>query len=102
MDYFLSRRKWFFGILGLIYVLDVFDTWIKGTAHLVAQGIEYDLRTLAGVVLCAVAARVESRRFHWVVAVGWLAYECGGFFASTTSGIDIRPEWQAKLPLSPQ
>jgi hypothetical protein len=74
-DYFLSRRKRFFGILGLIYVLDVFDTWIKGTAHLVAQCIEYYLRTLAGVVLCVVAARVESRRFHWVFAVGWLAYE---------------------------
>ena len=31
-DYFLSRRKWLFGILALTYLADVADTLIKGQA----------------------------------------------------------------------
>jgi hypothetical protein len=31
-DYFLSRRKWFFGILGLSLVFDIIDTSIKGAS----------------------------------------------------------------------
>jgi hypothetical protein len=29
-DYFISRRKWFFGILALVHVVDVMDTLLKG------------------------------------------------------------------------
>lgn len=62
--YFLSRRRWFFGILGSVLVLDVFDTWLKGTDYLMGQGLEYGVRTVVGIALCVVAARVESHRFH--------------------------------------
>ncbi|MGO8006035.1 hypothetical protein ACC725_39385, partial [Rhizobium ruizarguesonis] len=29
-EYFISRRKWFFGILGLNYAVDILATAIKG------------------------------------------------------------------------
>lgn len=73
--YFLSRRKWFFGILALTFVLDVVDTALKGGGHLAAQGMEYGVRTVAGVTLCAVAAYVEDERFHWGLVVVALAYQ---------------------------
>lgn len=43
-DYFLSRRKWFFGILALTYVADIADTWLKGSAYLASFGWEYPVR----------------------------------------------------------
>jgi hypothetical protein len=33
-DYFISRRKWFFGILAVTFVADVVDTCLKGSAYL--------------------------------------------------------------------
>ncbi|WP_291679968.1 hypothetical protein [Bosea sp. (in: a-proteobacteria)] len=32
-DYFLNRRRWFFGLFALIFVLDVVDTALKGPAR---------------------------------------------------------------------
>ena len=32
-DFFISRRKWFFGLLGLTYVFDLVDTLLKGRAY---------------------------------------------------------------------
>lgn len=74
-QYFYSRRKWFFGLLAATYVADVFDSWIKGPAHLAAQGPEYLARTVAYVLLCIVAARTENVRFHVAFAVGSLLYQ---------------------------
>lgn len=74
-QYFYSRRKWFFGLLAATYVADVFDTWIKGSAHLAAQGPEYMARTVAYVLLCIVAARTENVRFHVAFAAASLLYQ---------------------------
>jgi len=74
-DYFMSRRRWFFGFLALVFLLDVIDTRLKGIGYLHAQGIEYGLRTTGGVLLCGVAMKVRDPRFHWALAIGMLAYE---------------------------
>lgn len=74
-DYFMSRRRWFFGTLALILVLDVVDTWMKGLPHLQAQGLEYGARTVLGVLLCGVAAATANQRFHLLFVVGSLAYQ---------------------------
>jgi hypothetical protein len=73
-DYFMSRRKWFFGLLATTYVVDIHDTLIKGREHLSAQGYEYPVRAIAFVVLCLVAARTSNRRFHAVFATLALCY----------------------------
>ena len=74
-DYFMSRRRWFFGLLATAYVVDVADTWIKGREHLAAQGYEYPVRTVAYVLLCILAARTANARFHAAFAVLSLAYQ---------------------------
>jgi len=73
-DYFMSRRKWFFGLLAATYVVDVIDTLIKGREHLAAQGHEYPIRAIVFVLLCLLAARTASERFHAVFATVALAY----------------------------
>jgi hypothetical protein len=44
-DYFMSRRVWFFGFVALTELLDVADTWIKGTEYLRSLGPEYPIRS---------------------------------------------------------
>ena len=74
-DYFMSRRRWFFGLLAMVYVVDVADTRIKGRDHLTAQGYEYPIRTAAYVALCAVAALTSNARFHAAFATLSLTYQ---------------------------
>ena len=74
-DYFMSRRRWFFGLLALTFVFDAVDTWIKGPAHWQAQGLEYPLRIAVYLLLCGVAARSGSLRFHLAFAVANLIYQ---------------------------
>lgn len=74
-DYFMSRRKWFFGLLATTYVVDVVDTWIKGADHLAAQGHEYEWRAGIYVLLCLVAARTANPSFHTAFAALSLGYQ---------------------------
>jgi hypothetical protein len=74
-DYFMSRRKWFFGILIATFLLDIVDTAIKGPAYLHALGPEYWLRIGFYVIASAVAIRVENQRFQLVYAILALVYE---------------------------
>jgi hypothetical protein len=73
-EYFMLCRKWFFGILAATLLMDVVDTWIKGSQHLLSYGTEYWLRCGIGVTLCLVAMRVENQRFHLIFAIGALVY----------------------------
>lgn len=74
-DYFYSRRKWFFGLLGLAYVVDLGDTYIKGRDYFASFGPELELRSLGYVVLCLIAIATPNRRFHAFFAVGGLLYQ---------------------------
>ena len=74
-DYFLSRRRWFFGFAALTESLDVIDTLIKGEAHLRSLGVEYLVATGAFVLLSAVAARTPNPRFHMLFVLSAVAYE---------------------------
>jgi hypothetical protein len=74
-DFFISRRKWFFGILALTYVFDFIDTLLKGRAHLDSFGSEYLVRNPAYVALCIVAIITPNRWFQAAFAAGSLVYQ---------------------------
>ena len=74
-DYFLSRRRWFFGFAALTESLDVIDTLIKGEAHLRSLGLEYLVATGAFILLSAVAARTRNPTFHMLFVLSAVAYE---------------------------
>jgi hypothetical protein len=74
-DYFLSRRRWFFGMLALSMVFDAIDSLLKGRAHVDALGIEYPIRLAAYVLLALLAAASRNERFHLLFAIGGLAYQ---------------------------
>lgn len=65
-DYFQSRRKWFYGLLTVLFLIDFIDTAFKGREHFASLGLEYPIRQalLAGGAI--IAALWGNRRFQVV------------------------------------
>lgn len=74
-EYFISRRKWFFGLLALTFAFDLVDTLLKGAAHFERFGTEYLVRTPIAVALCAAAMIIANRTFHATFVAAMLAYQ---------------------------
>lgn len=73
-DYFHSRQKWFYGLLALLFVVDIVDTSLKGVERLQAYGTEYLARQGLLIVLAVAAMFVRDWRYHGAfVAVGLIA-----------------------------
>lgn len=74
-EYFYSRRHWFFGLLAIVYVVDMVDTWIKGPAYFHSLGTEYLVRNVSHVCLCLVAIAVRHPGFHGGFVTAALVYQ---------------------------
>jgi len=74
-DYFISRRKWFFGFLAATFVADIIDTTLKGSAYLNSFGIEYPIRITGGLVLCFIGMFIRNRRIQFVLLAVSLLYQ---------------------------
>jgi len=79
-EYFISRRRWFFGMLAVTYVVDFLDTLLKGKVYFAALGWEYPLRNAVYIVLCIVAAWTANRRFHAMFVGAGLLYQITWIF----------------------
>lgn len=74
-DFFMSRRAWFLGLLAAFFVIDFWDTWLKGAEHFASLGVEYPISSACYVAACVVGMRTSSRRFHAAFAVIALLYQ---------------------------
>jgi hypothetical protein len=74
-DYFLSRRIWFFGLLGLTTVIDLYDTWLKGAEHFADLGLEYKAFTAVNILAAIIGAVSGRPRVQAVIAVVLFAYQ---------------------------
>jgi hypothetical protein len=74
-QYFLSRRRWFFGILAVTFLFDYIDTALKGTAYLHSFGIEYPIRLTISLLLCALGLFFSNRRLQFTVLAIMVAYQ---------------------------
>jgi hypothetical protein len=82
-EYFLSRRRVFFGMLAALLVVDVLDTLSKGAAHFASLGIEYPVSQAALVVLCIIgflSPRPRVQAVLVILALGYLVLRVGRFF----------------------
>lgn len=73
-DYFISRRRWFFGLLAAAFVADIFDTALKGSAYLHAFGVEYPIRISINLTICAIGFFTLNRRLQIGLLFVSLAY----------------------------
>ena len=73
-DYFLSRRRWFFGFLAATFVADVVDTMLKGGVYVHSFGREYPIRIAANLIFCFAAMFTRNRRVQFGVLTVSLLY----------------------------
>ncbi|WP_158916225.1 hypothetical protein [Caulobacter sp. S45] len=84
-DYFLSRRRWIFAVIAVVFVLDLLDTGLKGAARFQALGPEYVVRFGLYMVLCAVGSFSRDRRVQaglMVLALGYQAIYIARFYGT--------------------
>jgi hypothetical protein len=74
-DYFLSRRKWFFGFLAATFVADVIDTSLKGSDYLHSFGVEYPIRIAVSLAVCCIAMFTKNRRIQLTLLAVSLLYQ---------------------------
>ncbi|MET0581108.1 MAG: hypothetical protein ABWY48_03845 [Pseudoxanthomonas sp.] len=74
-DYFYSRGHWFFGLLAVMFAVDVFDTFIKGADYYHRFGPEYLVRNICYIAASLVAMKTRNRHYHGAFAVAALLYE---------------------------
>ena len=82
-EYFLARRRWFFGLLIALLIVDVIDTLSKGMAHFASLGVEYPISQAVLVALCATGIVSRRDRVHAVIVVlafGYLVLRVTRFF----------------------
>jgi hypothetical protein len=73
-DYFYSRKNWFFAVLAVSFVADVFDTFLK-ESYFLQTTWEYPIRNAVHFILCLVAIGVKNKRFHAVLVILFILYE---------------------------
>jgi hypothetical protein len=73
-DYFISRRRWFFGLFALSVPVDLIDTLAKGPAYYHSLGPEYPFRLGIQLAVCAVGAWTRNRRVQLGLAAFYLVY----------------------------
>lgn len=74
-DYFMDRRKWFFGLFACVIVSDVIDTLIKGPTHANRYELHYWIQAPVYVALCAIAIATRNRKFHYAFVCVSLFYQ---------------------------
>ena len=72
-EYFFSRKKWFFLILAFIYMIDFFDSLLKGSTYLESLMPVYGIRLALHIALCMVLAFSKSRS-SWLYGGGVLFF----------------------------
>lgn len=73
--YFMSRRRWFFSLFGLSFLLDLIDTSLKGVDHATGLGPEYPIRLVMGMALAAAGFFNPRARLTGILGILWFAYD---------------------------
>jgi hypothetical protein len=73
-EFFHQHRAWFFGVNALSQLIDLVDTWLKGSEHFQSLGPEYPIGVAVNTIGSLIAILVPARAFQWVFALGSLLY----------------------------
>lgn len=75
-DFFIKRRRWFFGLLAATFGFDVVDTLIKGAEHWNRLSAEHLVQVPLGLVLCTIAWVFKNRNAQMAVVLVHILYQC--------------------------
>lgn len=74
-DYFMARRRWFFGMLIAWLATDLFDTWAKGAAYFASLGPEYPIAQAGFALICVVGLLSSRERVQAAVLLLTVGYQ---------------------------
>ena len=63
-EYFESRKKWFYGFLSSLFVIDVIDTALKGSEYFASLGFLYPYKQASLFAFAIAAIFINDRRYH--------------------------------------
>lgn len=63
-DYFQSRARWFYGLLAMLFLIDIADSALKGAAHFQSLGSMYPIRQSVLVGLALIGMFLPNRLYH--------------------------------------
>lgn len=73
--YFEARKRWFYGAFALTFVVDIADTFVKGSEYFASLGSEYLVRQAVFVVAAIAAMFVPGKRFQATFLVVGTLYQ---------------------------
>jgi hypothetical protein len=74
-DYLIRRRKWFFGLIALLTLMDLVDTQFKGASRWHALGLAYPVHAAIVIVIAGIGAATTNRRVQSILAPAALIYQ---------------------------
>lgn len=74
-DFFIRRRRWFFGLLAMAFVLDIVDTMIKGAERWSQLSGDYLVQVPIGLMLCLIGCVSARRSVQIALATVHLTYQ---------------------------
>ncbi len=74
-EYFQSRRGWFYGLLCTLFLIDMADTAIKGSAYFASLGIEYPIKQCSFAAGAILAVYAPGRRYQGAFVLICLLYQ---------------------------
>lgn len=74
-NYFLTHRKWFFGLQIALQLIDLVDTLLKGWNHFRSLGLEYPVSEGAFIIMAIIGIATPDKRVQAAIAVIWLLYQ---------------------------
>lgn len=80
-NYLMQRRRWIFGVIGALTLLDLVDTAIKGTSRWHLLGAAYPVHTLLMLLVVLLGWKLHSSRAQLRLAAATLLYQIGYFTA---------------------
>lgn len=88
-NYVLERRGWFFGLIGLLTLMDLVDTSIKGSARWHVLGAAYVVHAVVMLGVVVVGLTQKRRGVQLALALFTLAYQvCYFAFEYFTLSVD--------------
>jgi hypothetical protein len=78
-DYLLARRRWFFGLIAVMTLMDQIDTALKGASRWRELGIAYPLHTAVMLVIAGLGMVLSGRRAQLGLVVTALIYQSAYF-----------------------
>lgn len=74
-DFFIRRRRWFFGLLAVTFLLDIVDTLIKGVERWSQLSGDYLVQVPIGLALCLVGSMTARRSVQLALAIVHITYQ---------------------------